>query len=71
MNGIFDLCVVFLLWAARVTGTTYKQINVLIFCIAWPLFTLALMWLCWRQRREIVAYRRASASALADAPHRR
>jgi hypothetical protein len=71
MNAIFDLCVVLLIWAARVTGTTYKQINVLIFCIVWPLFTVALMALCWRQRRIIRDYRREIESALAAAPHNR
>ena len=53
MDSIFDLCVVFLLWLARVTGTTYKQINVIVFCVLWPLFTLGLMVLCWRQHRTI------------------
>jgi hypothetical protein len=58
MDAIFDLCVVFLLWLGRVTGTTYKQINVLIFCILWPLFTLGLMVLCGYQRRVIRQLRR-------------
>ena len=49
MDRIFDLCVVFLVWLARVTGTTYKEINVIIFCILWPLFTLALIVLCMVQ----------------------
>ena len=49
MDRIFDLCVVFLVWLARVTGTTYKEINVIIFCILWPLFTLALIVLCIAQ----------------------
>jgi len=46
MDQIFDLCVVFLVWLARMTGTTYKEINVIVFCILWPLFTLALIIIC-------------------------
>ena len=43
MNEIFDLCVRFLIWLAKLTGTTYKEINVIIFCIMWPAFTLFLI----------------------------
>ena len=39
---IFNYCVVFLLWSASILGLTYKQINVLIFCILWPILTIIL-----------------------------
>lgn len=40
---IFVLCVDLLEWAAKKLGTTYVAINVWIFCVIWPLFTLALI----------------------------
>jgi hypothetical protein len=43
IDNVFNLCVDFLVWLAGVTGTTYKQINVIIFCILWPIFTLLLV----------------------------
>jgi hypothetical protein len=55
MDKVFDLCVVFLVWLAKVTGTTYKEINVIVFCILWPLFTLALIVVCtvqWASLRK-------------------
>jgi hypothetical protein len=43
---IFYECVDFLEWLARLTGTTYEEINVLIFCCLWPLLTMALAAAC-------------------------
>ena len=40
---IFDLCVRLLAFLAGYLGITYKAINVWIFVIIWPLFTLALI----------------------------
>jgi hypothetical protein len=39
IDNIFQWCVDFLIWLAGVTGTTYKEINVVIFCVIWPLLT--------------------------------
>jgi hypothetical protein len=41
-DRVFNLCVVFLLWLASKFNTTYKSINVWIFCIIWPIITIAL-----------------------------
>ncbi len=62
VDRIFDLCVVFLVWLARVTGTTYKEINVIIFCILWPLFTLGLIVLCMVQWARLRKIKRGSSS---------
>lgn len=43
MDGVFDWCVELLLRVAAVLGLSYNEINVLIFCIAWPIFTLLLI----------------------------
>ncbi|NVJ85831.1 MAG: hypothetical protein HWE15_05965 [Algoriphagus sp.] len=37
MNQIFDWCVDFLYWLSDILGMTYKEINVWIFVIIWPL----------------------------------
>ena len=53
MNDIFDLCVQILLGLAALFGTTYKAINVWIFVIIWPLFTVFLIGMVVFQRRKI------------------
>ncbi len=40
MDYIFDLCVELLEWGARMTGLTYKEINIWVFVIIHPLLTL-------------------------------
>jgi hypothetical protein len=55
IDRIFDLCVVLLVWLAETFGTTYKAINVWIFCVIWPLITVAetaaIIWLLCRRKR--------------------
>jgi len=50
---VFDLCVRLLEWLARVFGTTYEAVNVWIFCVIWPLFTVGLIVAIIRQRKKI------------------
>ena len=45
MDNIFNFCVELLLDCAKLTGMTYKEINVWIFCVFWPAIILAL---CFR-----------------------
>lgn len=40
---IFDACVDLLIWLAGLTGTTYEEINIIIFVIVEPIFILVLM----------------------------
>ena len=40
INFVFYGSVDALNWPARLLGITYQEINVLIFCIAWPLLTV-------------------------------
>jgi hypothetical protein len=52
----FNWCVYTLNWLARLLGITYEEINVWLFCVAWPLFTLALiLWSfsLWRQNKRL------------------
>jgi hypothetical protein len=53
IDNIFDLCVQLLVWLADLLGITYKAVNVWIFVIIWPIFTLGLIWIVIRQRRRI------------------
>jgi len=43
MDAIFDWCVELLVYFAGVFGITYKEINVWVFVIIWPIFTLVLI----------------------------
>ncbi|MDY0019761.1 MAG: hypothetical protein RBT47_07155 [Anaerolineae bacterium] len=43
MDRVFDLCVRLLLFLAPRLGMTYKEINVWIFVIVWPIITLVLI----------------------------
>jgi hypothetical protein len=52
-DRVFQWCVALLVWLAGVTGTTYKEINVIIFCVIWPLLTIGLIGLCIFQRAQI------------------
>ena len=53
MDMIFDTCVYLLLVLADAFGMTYKAINVWIFVIIWPVFTLALIAIAVIQRIRI------------------
>lgn len=39
-KNIFNLCVQWLLYVGNKVGLSYTQINVLIFCIIWPVITI-------------------------------
>lgn len=43
MDQIFDWCVDVLVYGAGVLGMIYKEINVWVFVIIWPLLTIILM----------------------------
>ena len=52
MNEIFDWCVRLLIFLAAQFGMTYKEINVWIFVIIWPVITIVLIvWLILQQLR--------------------
>ena len=53
MDQIFDWCVNVLIYWAGMFGITYKEINVWIFVIIWPILTIMLMGILVIQRRII------------------
>jgi branched-subunit amino acid ABC-type transport system permease component len=52
-DAVFDGCVLLLLFLADLLGMTYKAINVWIFVIIWPAFTLTLIAIVVWQRLQI------------------
>jgi len=53
IDAVFDKCVELLVFLANQLGMTYEAINVWIFVIIWPIFTLALIVLVILQQLKI------------------
>jgi hypothetical protein len=53
MDTIFQWCVDVLNILAMLTGTTYREINVIVFCIVGPLMAVALVWYIVHLRKRI------------------
>jgi len=53
MDQIFDWCVNILVYWAGIFGITYKEINVWVFIILWPILTIILIGIIVMQRRMI------------------
>jgi hypothetical protein len=53
MDQIFDWCVNVLVYWAGIFGITYKEINVWVFVIIWPIITIALLVIIVRQGQKI------------------
>ncbi len=53
MDIIFDWCVNVLVYWAGVIGITYKEINVWVFVIIWPVVTVLLVVIIYMQQRKI------------------
>lgn len=58
VNMIFDACVVFLIWMAEGLGMSYKAVNIWIFVVVWPIFTVGLIVVNLRMRRQIKGFKR-------------
>ena len=43
IDNVFDWSVIALVECAKLLGITYQEINVWLFCVAWPLVTLAMV----------------------------
>ncbi|MBN2119262.1 MAG: hypothetical protein JW730_22010 [Anaerolineales bacterium] len=53
MDQIFDWCVGVLVYWAGTLGMTYKEINVWVFVILWPVLTVVLIGVIVLQQRTI------------------
>ncbi len=58
IDYIFYLCVDILAWIAKITGTSYEFINILIFIIGYPLFTLFLIIIIYWQNKKLKIYKK-------------
>lgn len=53
MDVIFDWCVNILIYWANIFGITYKEINVWVFVIIWPILTTLMAIVIFRQAQRI------------------
>jgi hypothetical protein len=53
MDQIFDWCVNVLVYWAGIFGISYKEINVWVFVIVWPILTVILVGVIVMQQRRI------------------
>jgi hypothetical protein len=53
MDQIFDWCVNVLIYWANIFGITYKEINVWVFVIIWPILTVVMAVIIYRQWQRI------------------
>jgi hypothetical protein len=53
MDQIFDWCVRILVYWAGMLGITYKEINVWVFVIIWPILTILLIGIIYIQQKRI------------------
>lgn len=60
MDEIFDYCVRLLENGAEFFGTTYKAINVWIFCIIEPIIFLLMLYIIIRQSRKLNEFKQNS-----------
>jgi hypothetical protein len=64
MDQIFDWCVNVLVYGAGIFGITYKEINVWVFVIIWPILTGFLIGVIVVQYRRISQLSRNNTSGL-------
>ena len=57
VDYIFYLCVDILVWLAKLTGTSYELINIIIFIVLYPLILLFLLIVIIKQRKQIKNYK--------------
>ena len=53
IDYLFYLCVDILVWLAKVTGTTYEFVNIVIFVIGYPVLVIILLWIIYLQYKTI------------------
>ena len=56
IDNVFDWSVIGLVECAKLLGITYAEINVWLFCVAWPLVTLAMVAVIvklWRENQTL------------------
>jgi hypothetical protein len=65
INNIFTGCVNLLLYVGGLLGLSYNTINVLVFCVIWPVITAGLMAACgwlWFTRQKTTLAKKHDAT---------
>lgn len=52
IDFVFDACVNLLLFIGALTGLSYNAVNVIIFCVIWPILTVVLLVMVFMRRRN-------------------
>lgn len=55
---MFDLCVKLLVKIADVTGSNYKTVNVIIFCVIMPVAFIALLGMLYNAKNDVARYKK-------------
>lgn len=58
IDKIFDLCVKLLVKIAELTGTTYKTVNVIIFCVLVPMAFVLLLVMYYNKTKDVERYKK-------------
>ena len=58
LDRIFDLCVKLLVKIAELTGTTYKTVNVIIFCVLIPIAFILLFMMYYNAKKDVERYKK-------------
>ena len=58
IDKIFDLCVKLLVKIAELTGTTYKTVNVIIFCVLVPMAFILLFVMYYNKQKDVERYKK-------------
>jgi hypothetical protein len=61
-DQIFNICVEIMYFLGDLTGLAYNEINVLVFCILWPLHSIYLFILSYKARRALYLFKNPDAS---------
>ena len=66
VDHIFYLCVDILIWLAKLTGTSYELINIIIFIIIYPIVLISLFFIVIFQNGKIKKLQKRSTLLLVD-----
>jgi hypothetical protein len=61
-DQVFRICVDIMSFLGDLTGLSYNEINVLVFCVLWPLHTIYLFTLSYKARRALYFYKNPDGS---------
>ena len=66
IDKVFDLCVKLLVKIAELTGTTYKTVNVIIFCVIMPVAFIALLAMLYNAKKDVARYKKLYEKFIQD-----